>query len=758
MSKKWSMIEKDGYCLIINERGATLGISAANKDAIIEVDGYAFKDLNRNGVLDAYEDWRLPMEERAADLAKKLSVEEIAGLMLYSQHQMITMGMGMFAELAKQVTDDSAESSGDLANFYLNTSDTREHAWDLSEAQKAFLKDDYVRHVLIASVDDAPTAAKWNNNAQAFVEGIGHGVPINTSSDPRHGIAASAEFDMGSGGDISKWPEHIGLAATFDPDLVEEFGKIAAKEYRALGIATALSPQIDLASEPRWNRFNGTFGAGSKLATDMARAYCDGFQTSEDDREIDDGWGYDSVNAMSKHWPGGGSGEGGRDAHFGYGKYSVYPGGNLEEHLKPFTEGAFKLKGKTRETSAIMPYYTISYDVDKEHGENVGNSYSKYIITDLLREKYGYDGVVCTDWNITHDIVDIESIMSGKCWGTEDMSVVDRHYKILMAGVDQFGGNNDAVPVIAAYEKGVKKHGEEFMRKRMELSAKRLLRNIFRVGLFENPYLDPVESEETVGCTEFTQKGYEAQLDSIVMLKNKNNVLPLKEKIKVYVPMRHTNPGFNWFGMPSPAKDEMPVDKAIVEEYFEVVDSPDQADCAFAFIVSPSNKGYTKEDGYIPVSLQYRPYTAVNAREDSVAAVNDNRSYKGKTVSVPNEPHLDMVLDTKKAMGDKPVIVFIKTLNPVVIAEFDSASDAIIVDFSVKPQALMDIVSGRAEPSALLPFIMPKDMDTVETHCEDLPFDIESYQDECGNHYDFAFGLNWSGVINDERVRKYGKL
>lgn len=757
MAKKWSMTEKDGYCLINNENGATLGISAANKDAIVEVDGYAFKDLSRSGKLEPYMDWRLPVEERVAQLAKKLTIEEIAGLMLYSQHQMLSMNMGLFADLAKAMSAEDGDKTSDIAGFYAGPPDTRKNAWELTEAQKDFLRDDFVRHILIAMVDDASTAAKWNNNAQAFVEGIGHGVPVNTSSDPRHGISASAEFDMGAGGNISKWPEPIGLAASFDPGLVEDFGMIAAKEYRALGIATALSPQVDLASEPRWNRFNGTFGAGSKLATDMARAYCDGFQNSLGESEIEDGWGYDSVNAMVKHWPGGGSGEGGRDAHFGYGKYSVFPGGNLDEHLKPFTEGSFKLKGKTGAASAIMPYYTISYDVDQKNGENVGNSYSKYIITDLLRDKYGYDGVVCTDWHITSDSVDIESILSGKCWGVEDMAVVDRHYKILMAGVDQFGGNNDAKPVIKAYEKGLKEHGEEFMRARVELSAKRLLRNIFRVGLFENPYLDPEESSQTVGREDFRQKGFEAQLRSVCMLKNKNNVLPLNKKTKVYIPMRHTGSGLNWFGLPAPAVDEMPVDKQIISKYFDVVDTPEEADCAFAFIASPANQGYSKADGYLPVSLQYRPYTATAARENSVAAAGDNRSYKGKTVTTRNEAHLDMVLDTKKAMGGKPVIVFVKMMNPTVAAEFEQAADAIIADFSVSLEALMDIVSGKTEPSALLPFIIPKNMETVEKHSEDLPFDIEPYADECGNIYDFAFGLNWSGVIKDTRTEKYGR-
>ena len=115
---------------------------------------------------------------------------------------------------------------------------------------------------------------------------------------------------------------------------------------------------------------------------------------------------------MVKHWPGGGTGEGGRDAHFSYGKYAVYPGENFEEHLKPFTEGAFRLDGKTEQASSVMPYYTISYGIDKKYGENVGNSYSKYIVQELLRDTCGYDGVVCTDWGIT-DTCSSDEMISG---------------------------------------------------------------------------------------------------------------------------------------------------------------------------------------------------------------------------------------------------------------------------------------------------------------------------------------------------------
>jgi beta-glucosidase len=457
---------------------------------------------------------------------------------------------------------------------------------------------------------------------------------------------------------------------------------------------------------------------------------------------------------MIKHWPGGGTGESGRDAHFGYGKYAVYPGNNFAEHLKPFVEGAFKLEGKTGMASAVMPYYTISWGIDIKNGENVGNSYSSFIITDLLREKYGYDGVVCTDWLITADPGPIDFAIGGKSWGVETLSVAERHYKVLMAGVDQFGGNNAAAPVLEAYALGVREHGEDFMKKRFARSARRLLRNIFRTGLFENPYLDPEESRAIAGNKEFTALGFQAQLRSVVLLKNKNNVLPLAAKTKVYIPQRHLKASKNWFGIPSPARDSTPIDPSLVKDYFEPTDDPAEADCALCFIESPKSSPYQQDEGYLPISLQYRPYRADTAREKNIAGADD-RSYRGKTGIASNEPDLDMILDAKKKLGNKPVIVLVQTQNPFVAGEFESASDAILLSFSVEPRALLELLSGKAEPQALLPFQMPKNMETVEAQCEDVPLDMEVYTDECGHAYDFAYGLNWKGVIADERVRKY---
>ncbi len=742
------------YNLVVQQGGATLGYSPTSGVQLLDQEGFIFKDLNRNGVLDKYEDWRLSVQERARDLAAQLSVEEIAGLMLYSAHQSIpgVTNSGHFKGSTYNGT--SLEESG------LTSS-------DLTDQQKKFLAEDNLRAVLITTVESPEVAARWNNNVQAFVEGLGHGIPANNSSDPRHMVSADAEYNFGAGGTISMWPSSLGIAATFDPSVMKRFGEIASREYRALGIATALSPQVDIATDPRWARFSGTFGDDSQLATDMARAYCDGFQTSPADKAIEGAWGYESVNAMVKHWYGYGAQEGGRDSHFCYGKYAVYPGNNLEEHLKPFTEGSFRLEDGTGMASAVMPIYSILWN-QSPSGENVGGSYSRWMIQEQLRDKYHFDGVVCTDWGIMFDNPAVEHF-GGMSWGVEEVPVAERHFMILESGVDQFGGQNDKGPVLEAYHMWVEKYGKESADERFQKSAYRLLLNVFRVGLFENPYIDPAEATAIVGCPEYMQEGYEVQQQSVVMLKNHTGALPISEKKNVFVPKRHFVKSMGFFGPTGEDKWDYPISLDLVRKYYNVVEDPKDADFALVLIQEPaSGGGYDVADrdrggnGYMPISLQYNDYTARYARKTSIAGGDPkedftNRSYRGKTVRTANRDDLKLVQDTRKLMGHKPVVVALETGRPVIVSEFERACDALLLTFTVENQVVLDIVSGKVEPSALLPMDMPVSMKAVEEQNEDVAHDFECYKDADGNVYSFGYGLNWSGVIHDARTQKYVK-
>jgi beta-glucosidase len=717
------------FILIQQTQGPDLGYNPLSGVSILYQDDYAFKDLNQNGKLDTYEDWRETPSKRAQDLAQQISIEQIAGLMLYSPHM---------------VVNDSVPN----------------------EKIISCLLQDQMRHILVTKVKNAYTAALWHNNLQAIAEAQPFGIPTNNSSDPRNYTEADGEFNAGSGGDISQWPREIGLAATFDMDIIHRHAHIASIEYRALGITTTLSPQIDLSTDPRWRRFYGTFSEDADLCTDIARVYTDAFQTTPGSPS---GWGNQSVNCMAKHWPGGGTGEGGRDAHYCFGQYGVYPGNNFEEHLLPFTQGALQLDGPTSSAAAIMPYYTISYGINPS-GENVANGYSRYIITDLLREKYGFDGVVCTDWIITADNPNVE-MMNGKPWGVEHLSVEERHFQAIYAGCDQFGGNDDKQPILAAYQLWCQRFGKESAEQRFRASAQRLLLNFFRVGVFENPYVDPNYTAQVVGCKEFVEEGYDAQLKSIVMLKNHQQVMPIKKGAKVYFPKRYYPASIGFFSrhQPNIAHYDWQIDTALIKQYYQLTDNPDEADFALLYIFSPEgNWGYSEKDvqqggtGYVPISLQYEDYTATNARVHSIAGGDikesfTNRTYHGKSDSSYNRYDMLQVIQTKQMMGDKPVIVLVQPARPFIPAEIEPYSDGLLLGFGVKDQAYLDILCGDAEPYGLLPMQLPKDMHTVETQLEDVAHDMECYTDADGHIYDFAFGLNWNGIIHDARVKKYAK-
>ena len=734
------------FRLYRNPDGPDIGTVTA---PVLEQDGLYFKDLARTGELLPYEDWRLPAQARAEDLAARLSIEEIAGLMMYSPHQMVP-----------RLPGDPFPGTYHGKEF----PESGCRSWELTDQQREFLERDHIRHVLVMKLESPETAARWNNALQQLAEELPWGIPVNISSDPRHSAAKTAAEFKSEGAAVSKWPEGLGIAATFSPEICRQFGEAISREYRALGITTALSPQVDLATEPRWLRFEDTFGTHPDQVTELGRIYCDSLQTTPG---TPDGWGRQSVCAMAKHWPGGGPCEAGRDAHYAFGKFAVYPGGRFQDHLRPFTQGAFRLDGPTGSVSAVMPYYSISWNQDTRYGENVGNSYSRYMIHDLLREEYGFDGIVCTDWGITGDPAPTMDSFGSRCFGTESLTEAQRHLRIIENGVDQFGGNSDIRPILEAYRLGCEKHGETAMRARMERSAVRLLRNIFRCGLFENPYLDPEESVRTVGCDELTRQGYQAQLKSVVLVKN-HDVLPMRRGSKVYIPTRTIAPRKNFFRGMAPSETVQPVETELVNEFFQRVDTPDEADFALVFIESPLSDGYSGDDaaqggnGYRPVSLQYRPYRADQAREHSVAGgdfrePSDNRSYRGKTGTAANESDLDLVLNARAAMGGKPVIVCMRAHNPAVLSELEPATDGLLIDFGVQKRAILDLVSGAAEPSGLLPVEFPASMETVEAHSEDTPFDMEVYTDADGHRYGYAYGLNWSGVILDERTARYPK-
>ncbi|WP_290473134.1 glycoside hydrolase family 3 N-terminal domain-containing protein, partial [Leifsonia sp. 71-9] len=416
-----------------------------------------------------YRDASLPVEERVENLLGQMTLEEKAGLFFQT---MISM------------SQDGGLAPGDPM-------------FGLPSNEEYVIGAGMTHFNVLGSAPTAELMAQWHNALQELAASTRLGIPVTISTDPRHSFSDNPLAGM-MAGPFSSWPESIGLAATRDEELVERFGDIARQEYTAVGIRVALHPQIDLATEPRWGRQVATFGEDPELTSRLGAAYIRGFQGAE--------LGPDSVATMTKHFPGGGPQMDGEDAHFAYGREQVYPGGQFELHLKPF-EAAFEAG-----TSQIMPYYGMPVGTEYEE---VGFGFNKSVITGLLRERYGFDGIVCTDWGLISDSEIMGQPFPARAWGVEHLSPRERMKKVIEAGADQFGG--EAIPdlLIDLVRSG------EISEERIDVSARRLLREKFVLGLFDAPLVDVEKAGRIVGSAAFREAGEAAQRASITVLTNR---------------------------------------------------------------------------------------------------------------------------------------------------------------------------------------------------------------------------------------------
>ena len=443
---------------------------------VLITDDFTYRDLNKNQQLDIYEDVRQPAAMRVEDLLSQMTLEEKAGQMM---HPAIT------------IKPDLA-----LLAFHF--------AMGRVDIDAAEVFDKHISHFNFYGKPTPLEIAEKLNELQKIAARTRLGIPLTISSDPLH-EAASGGIAAFSVKGFSGWPSQLGFAASRDIDLVKRFGEIAAAEYRAVGLRTALHPMADLATEPRWPRNFGTFGSNAELSAQLTSAYMLGFQGAS--------LGPESVMTMVKHFPGGGPQELGLDPHLPSGKRQIYPGDNFDYHVKPFK---MAIDNGLR---VIMPYYGIPID---QTDENVAMGFNKVILTDLLRDDLGYTGVVCTDWGI----------VSSRAWGVEGLSVRERYKKSIDAGVDQYGGESDPEHIVDLVNTG------ELSMERINQSVRRLLLNKFELGLFEAALVDEQAIPVLVKTPEYVAAGLEAQRKSIVLLNNKMAdalALPITRDTKIFV-------------------------------------------------------------------------------------------------------------------------------------------------------------------------------------------------------------------------------
>ena len=581
-----------------------------------------------------FRDASLSVAERVENLLSQMTLEEKAGLFF---HAMITIGEG--GTVADAVPIFGIASTADM----------------ISNRRMTHFN-------VFGAASSARDMAAWQNRLQELAASTRLGIPVTLSTDPRHSFTENPGTAMLSG-PFSQWPETLGLAAIGDADLVERFGDIARREYTAVGQRVALHPQIDLTTEPRWARQVGTFGEDADLTSRLGAAYIRGFQGAK--------LGSTSVATMTKHFPGGGPQKDGEDPHFAYGREQVYPGDNFEYHLKPF-EAALKAG-----TSQIMPYYGMPVGTAFEE---VGFGFNKSIITGLLRDRYSFDGIVCTDWGLLSDSTIAGQPFPARAWGVEDLSTRDRMIKVLNAGADQFGG--ESIPELLVELV----NSDEISVERLDVSARRLLREKFVLGLFDNPFVDVDQADAIVGNTEFRAAGDAAQRAAITLLTNGVDAptLPLSRGVKVYL---HG------------------VDPDVAGSYANVVSTPEEADFALVRIQAPFEQRTTMFENF----------------------------FHAGSLDFPQDQIDDILALTRTV----PTIISVFLDRPAILAPFTQSAAAILGEFGASTHALLDVIFGAAIPQGKLPFDLPASMNAVREARTDVPFDTTNA------HFPFGHGLTY---------------
>jgi beta-glucosidase len=572
-------------------------------------------------VVEPYQNPTNSVENRIEDLLARLTLEDKAGLMF---HDIAMMGPG-----GQLMGPDNPFGR---------------------PATEAAIRDMRLNHFNLAGpVDSVRNLVGWHNHVQEMAVATRHGIPVTLSTDPRHSFSNNPGTEALAGA-FSQWPQSLGFAAIGDADLVQRYADIARQEYLAAGIRVALHPQIDLATEPRWARIGMTFGEDADLTSRLVTAYIRGFQGTE--------LGPASVATMTKHFPGGGPQADGEDPHFAYGREQVYPGGQMEYHLQPFRAAI------AAGTSQIMPYYGMPVGTD---WEEVGFAFSQEVITDLLRNELGFDGIVCTDWGLIGDSAIMGQPMPARAWGVEHLSELERAQKVIDAGCDQFGGESRPELVIELVRSG------RVSEARVDESVRRLLREKFVLGLFDQPFLDVERAVATIGRTDFMAEGEAAQRAAIVRLTAADSApaaLPLNSDQAVYTEN---------------------IGSGAAARLGRVVDDPADADLAVLRLNAP----------YEPRPGGFESFFHAGSLE--FPAVERHR-----IVAVCEQV---------------PTIIVLFLDRPAIVPEIADAAAALLVEFGARDDAVVDVLLGEAEARGRLPFDLPSSMKAVINSRSDVPYD-----------------------------------
>jgi beta-glucosidase len=599
----------------------------------------AYRDLNNNGLLDPYEDARLRDDQRTTDLIGRMTLDEKVGTLLHGTLPAIGNPFG-----------------------------SSDKGYDLPAIEALIRERGITSMISRLSVPPAQFAAQ-NNAVQRLAERSRLGIPVTISTDPRNHFSVVAGASVAASG-FTQWPEPLGLAALGDADLVRRFGAIAAREYRAVGLHMALSPQADLATEPRWSRALATFGADPETVSRLAGAYVEGFQGSAQ------GVTRTGVATVVKHFVGYGAEPEGFDAHNAYGATVKLTNKSFAQHLAAF-EGPLKAR-----SAGVMPMYAIVSGVTLNGRPlvPVAAGYNAKLLQGLLRKRLGYQGIVISDWGIASDCPQACLAPTsqqpqgpgaiGMPWGVEHLSIDNRLAKGVSSGIDQFGGFDQPAPLRAAVNAG------KITVRQLEDAVRRVLMVKFRLGLFDNPFVNEGAAARIVGAPEAVAQAARAQREAQVLLENGSATLPLASaRRKVWL-----------FGVDA---------TAAAAAGLQVVTDPKQADVALIRMAAPLEK------------LHPNHFFGAMQNEGRLDYRDGDPAYEA----------------LKSVSNRLPVVVAVDLDRPAILSNVRDKANAIIGLYGASDAALLDVVIGRAVARGRLPIELPRSMAAVQAQRPDLPND-----------------------------------
>ena len=664
-------------------------VIGARVKPVLKADGLQFKDLNGNGRLDAYEDWRRPVSERIENLLAQMTPEEKAGMMLIQ-----TLNSAPGGQLDGK------------ANKFVND----EHMTRFIFRNPVVpVPDPNFKSMLAGPQITVRDAAEFTNRVQALAEGSRLGIPVVFKSNARNHYEQDARPGINvAAGSFSAWPKEAGLAATRDMKLVADFGETMRQEWTSIGVHGMYGYMADLGTEPRWYRVHETFTEDADLAADIIRTLV----TTLQGKELNPG----SVALTIKHFPGGGPQEGGGDPHYWFGRDQTYPSGNFNYHLKPFKAAI------DAGSSSIMAYYGIP--VGQQYQPNdVGMAFSKGILTKLLKDELGFKGYVNSDTGI------IGPPGVNRAWGLDGKSMDEQLRIAIDAGTDVFSGFDSHELILNLVKRGA------VSQQRVDQSVRQLLREQFQLGLFENPYCDPDVAVNTVGKAEFKAKADAAQRRSMVLLQNTGKLLPLAAqnaggRLPVYT---------------------MGVSKAAAEAAgFAVTTGDHAADAARPPIPAGTRHAIIRVNIGNPVlpltdPREPQPLPGMSPRtifggalpeEINNIALSDMVGTKSWTMT----PSLADIQAVMREVGAENTVLAIYFRQPYVLDEASGVrkAGALIGLFGADDAALMDVITGRASPGGKLPFSLANSAAAVLRHPSDAP----GYP-PADTLYPFGFGLSY---------------